>query len=145
MTPDEPKNEPRLPFIDPVTHQPTDKMPPIREVRSPMTLAEWQLCKPGDTIRLFDIRVEITEENYEPFMAEIGWYLNWWLGGKVGEWIMPNRNPSRSTLIGNAIDNAYIATGIYRTLCKYSVNPHVPSFWQRMRTAFSGGVPLHDE
>ena len=63
-------------------------------VRCPQTLAEWKLCRPGDTICLLGFTVHITEENFEPFMNDIDWYVNWFEGDRLGAWILPNPNPS---------------------------------------------------
>ena len=116
------------------------EMPPPGELRSPMTVAEWRLCRPGDVIQLFGFELLITEENYRPFMAEIMHFVNWYVGDRIGNWIMPNFNPSTTTRVQDVLTNAYIANGIYRTLAKYSGQR--VGFWQRLRFAFGGGVPL---
>src|ERR1017187_5232479 len=79
------------------------ELPPSGELRSPMTVAEWRLCKPGDVIRLFGFEVLITEENYEPFMREIGHFVNCYLGDRLGAWIIPNYNPSTTTRIQDVV------------------------------------------
>lgn len=127
MSNDEPENQP-------------NGLQPSGELRSPHTLAEWRLCRPGDVIQLFGLEVEITPQNYQPFIREIMHYVNWYVGDRIGNWIMPNYNPSVTTRVQDVITNAYITNGIYRTLCKYA--GHRPTFWQRMRIAFGGGVPL---
>lgn len=119
--------------------QPNGLQPPCY-LRSPQTLAEWQLCRPGDVIQLMGIEVAITKENYKPFMREIMHYVNWYVGDRIGDWIMPNNNPSVTTRVQDVITRAYITNGIYRTLCKYA--GHRTTFWQRMKIAFFGGVPL---
>ena len=53
-------------------------------VRCPQSLAEWQLCKPGDTICLLGFTVHITEENFKPFMNDMDWYVNWFEGDRLG-------------------------------------------------------------
>lgn len=115
-------------------------LPPSGELRSPQTLAEWQLCRPGDVIRLMGYEVLITEENFEPFMKEIGHFVNWYVGDRLGNWIIPNNRPSTTTKIQDVLTNAYIANGILRTLAKYSGQR--VGFFQRMKAAFGGGVPL---
>ncbi len=116
----------------------------IQYVRSPTTLAEWKLCKPGDVIELLGYRVEITEANYHPFMNEIMWYVNWFIGGQIGDWILPNPNPSKLTRYQIAVDNLYVVSGIMKVLAKYERkedrDPH-RGFMHYWRTLF-GGVPL---
>ena len=116
------------------------ELPPSGMLRSPRTVAEWRLCRPGDVIQLMGIELEITEENYGPFMRELSWYIDWYLGDRLGDWLMPNYNPSGATRFGDAVTRAYIANGIYQTLCKYA--GHRPGFWERMKIAFRGRTPL---
>ena len=112
------------------------------ETRSPMTLAEWKLCKPGDTIHLLGYTVHITEENFEPFMNDIDWYVNWFEGDRLGNWILPNPNPSGRARFSQALTNAYIASGIIKALAKYAdKGEKQPGFWDRLRATF-GGVPV---
>ena len=68
------------------------------------------------------------------------WFVDWFIGDRVGDWIIPNHNPSTTTRVQDVITRAYIANGIYRTLAKYA--GHRPGFFERMRIAFFGGVPL---
>jgi len=111
-------------------------------VRSPQSLAEWKLCRPGDTIELLGFTVHITEKNYEPFMDEIGWYLNFYMGDRIGAWILPNPNPSARTRFSQSLTNAYVASGIVKVLSKYSTRDNRPGFWDRLKLILGGGVPL---
>ena len=79
------------------------ELPPSGMLRSPRTVAEWRLCKPGHVIQLMGIELEITEENYGPFMKELSWYIDWYLGDRLGDWLMPNYNPSGATRFGDAV------------------------------------------
>ncbi len=120
-----------------------NELPPIR---SPRTLAEWKLCKPGDTICLLGFTVHVTEQNYQPIMDDLDWYLNWWQGGQLADWILPNPNPSNLTRFQLAIDRAYIASGIIKVLAKYADRiEKQPGFWERLRLFFGGEVPLDDD
>jgi len=114
-------------------------------VRCPQTLAEWRLCRPGDTIDLLGFRVELNEQNYEKFMREIMWYINFYLGDRIGAWILPNPNPSSRTRFSQALTNMYIASGIVKVLSKYAHKDKQPGFLERLRLAFGGGVPLYDD
>jgi len=118
----------------------------LPNVRSPMTVAEWKLCKPGDTIHLLGFTVHITEENFEPFMNEIDWYVNWFEGDRLGNWILPNTNPSAAGKFSQALTNAYVASGIIHALAKYAdKDEQQPGFWDRLKLFFGGGVPLDDD
>ena len=119
----------------------TDPSVPEAVISSPQSVAEWKLCKIGDTIELFGFTVILTEENYKPFMKDIMWYVNWWLGDRLGDWILPNDNPGKLTKLLNFNTNLYIATGIYATLRKFSVKEEKVGFIQKMKMMF-GGVPL---
>ncbi len=118
----------------------------LPSIRSPMSVAEWKLCKPGDTICLLGFTVHITEQNYQPFMDDLDWYINWYLGDRLGAWILPNPNPSGRARLSQSITNAYIASGIIKALSKYAdKNEKQPGFWDRVRLAFGGEVLLHDD
>ena len=117
----------------------------MSNVRTPMTVAEWQLCRPGDRIELLGFTVEITEQNYKPFMDEIMWYVNFFLGDRIGAWILPNPNPSGRARFSQALTNTYIASGIVKVLSKYSKKEDRPGLLERLRLAFGGGVPLYDD
>jgi hypothetical protein len=106
---------------------------------------EWKLCRPGDTIELLGFTVHITEQNYQPFMDELDWYIQWYLGDRLGNWILPNPNPSAMGKLSQSITNAYIASGIIKVLSKYADRDSQPGFWERLRLAFSGEVPLYDD
>ena len=117
----------------------------LPSIRSPMTIAEWKLCRPGDTICLLGFTVHITEENFEPFMNDIDWYVNWFEGDRLGNWILPNPNPSAAGRLSQSLTNAYIASGIIKALAKYAdKDEQQPGFWERLKMIFGGGVPLDD-
>jgi len=113
-------------------------------VRCPQSLAEWKLCRPGDTIDLLGFRVELNDQNYEPFMDEIMWYVNFYLGDRIGNWILPNPNPSARARFSQSLTNTYVASGILKVLSKYSTRDNSPGFWDRLKLIFGGGVPLDD-
>ena len=71
------------------------ELPPSGELRSPMTVTEWRLCRPGDVIRLFWFEVLITEENCEPFMREIGHLCQLVFGRPAGAWIIRTTIPAQ--------------------------------------------------
>ena len=75
-----------------------------------MTVAEWRLCRPGDVIQLFGFELSITEENYRPFMAEIMHFVNWYVGDRIGNWIMPNFNPSATTRFKTCLPTPILRT-----------------------------------
>ena len=115
-------------------------------VRCPQTLAEWKLCRPGDTICLLGFTVHVTEQNFQPMMDELDWYINWFEGDRLGNWILPNPNPSAAGRFSQALTNAYIASGIIRALAKYAdKGEQQPGFWERLKMIFGGGVPLDDD
>jgi hypothetical protein len=114
-------------------------------IRSPQTIAEWKLCRPGDTIELLGFTVHVTEQNYQPIMDELDWYIGWFEGGLLADWILPNPNPSKLTRFQLAVDKAYIASGFIKVLAKYADKTEKqPGFWDRLKMIFGGGVPLND-
>ena len=105
---------------------------------APQTLAEWKLCKPGDIIRLLGFTVEITEENYNPFMREIMWYVNYWIGDRVANWTFPNNDPGKVTRFYDVTTRMYIANGIYKTLAKYACEKKEVGFFEGLQQKFFG-------
>ena len=86
-------------------------MPPPGELRNPMTVAEWRLCRPGDVIQLFGFELLITEENYRPLMAEIMHFVNWYVGDRIGNWIIPNFNPIQRPVSKTCLPTPILQTG----------------------------------
>ena len=52
------------------------------------------------------------------FMDEIMWYINFYLGDRIGAWILPNPNPSARARFSQSLTNAYVASGIVKVLVK---------------------------